>query len=89
MPSNCTFNNIDLIQPTCYNVQPNWIAKKSPPEPWPLPDFTPLVINDFEDYGKLNLPPAYSIVHDQLPPPLGEQRFLYAISFRLIATNCI
>ena len=63
MPSNRTSNDIDLIQPTHYNVQPNRIAKKPPPEPWPLPDFTPL-----EDYGKPNLPPAYTLLW-RLPHP--------------------
>ena len=40
MPSNLTSNDIDIIQPTQYNVQPNRVAKNLPPEPWPLLDFT-------------------------------------------------
>ena len=44
MPSNRTSNHIDLVQPTQYNVQPNRCAKKPPPKPWPLPDFTPMTI---------------------------------------------
>ena len=36
MPSNRTSNDIDFVQPTQYNVQPNQIAKKPPPEPWEL-----------------------------------------------------
>jgi hypothetical protein len=49
MPSNRTSNDIDLVQPTQYNVLPNRVAKKPPPEPWELPDF--------DDYGTPNLPP--------------------------------
>ena len=58
MPSKRTSNDIDLVQPTQYNVQPNRIAKEPPPEPWPLPDFEPFHIDDFDDHGKLNLPPG-------------------------------
>ena len=46
MPSNRTSNDIDLVQPTQYKVLPNRVAKKPPPEPWELPDFEPLYIND-------------------------------------------
>jgi hypothetical protein len=48
---------IDLVQPTQYNIQPNWVAKTPPPELWPLPDFTPLQVDDFDDHGTPNLPP--------------------------------
>ena len=40
MPSNHTSNDIDLVQPTLYNVQLNRVTKNPPPESWPLPDFT-------------------------------------------------
>ena len=40
MPSNCTSNDIDLVQPTQYNAQLNQVAKNPPPESWLLPDFT-------------------------------------------------
>ena len=49
--------NIDLVQPTKYNILPNRTAKKPPPKPWPLPKFKPLHINNFDDYGMLNLLP--------------------------------
>ena len=42
MPSNRTFNDIDLVQPTQYNVLLNRVAKKPPPEPWELPNFEPV-----------------------------------------------
>jgi len=57
MPSNRTSDDIDLVQPTQYHVPPYRIAKKSPPKPWPLPDFVPLNIHDFDDHGTANLPP--------------------------------
>jgi len=56
MPSKRTSNDIDLVEPTQYRVNPNRKAKEPPPEPWPLPAFNPLHINDFNDYGKPNLP---------------------------------
>jgi Transposase IS4 len=58
MPSNRTSNDIDFVQPTQYNVQPNQVAKKPPPEPWELPDFEPLHINDFDNHSTPNLPPT-------------------------------
>ena len=56
MPFNRTSNDIDLVQLTQYKVPPNWVAKKLPLEPWELPDFEPLYINNFNNYGTLNLP---------------------------------
>ena len=36
----------------------NQIASwKNPPEPWPLPDFNPFHMDDFEDHSQPNLPP--------------------------------
>ena len=43
MPSNHTSNDIDLVRPTRYNIQPNRVAETPPPELWPLPDFTILM----------------------------------------------
>jgi hypothetical protein len=57
MPSKCTSNDLDLVEPTQYNVQPNHIAKTRLPKPWPLPDFNPFHINDFEGHSQPNLPP--------------------------------
>ena len=56
MPSNRTSNDIDLVQPTQYHVPPHWIAKKPFLKPWLLPDFVPLDIYNFDDYGTANLP---------------------------------
>jgi hypothetical protein len=47
MPSNRTSNDIDLVQPTQYDVQPNQAAKNPPPEPRSLPDFTPFQVRQF------------------------------------------
>ena len=58
MPSHRTSNDIDLVQPTQYNVQPNRVAKKPPPEPWELPNFEPLHIDDFDNHSTPNLPPT-------------------------------
>ena len=58
IPSHRTSNDIDLVQPTQYNVRPNRVAKKPPPEPWELPDFEPLHIDDFDNHGTPNLPPS-------------------------------
>ena len=58
MPSNCTSNDIDFIQPTQYNALLNWVAKKPPPDLLELPDFEPLHINDFDDHGAPDLPPT-------------------------------
>ena len=58
MPSNRTSNDIDLVQPTQYKVPPNRVAKKPPPEPWELPDFKPLYINNFDNHSTPNLPPT-------------------------------
>ena len=44
-----TFNQIGLQKTTL--------------EPWLLPDFTPLVIDDFEGHGKPNLPLRFNL-HD-------------------------
>lgn len=39
-------NDIDLVQPTQYNVSKNKPAKKPPLKPWDLPKFEPLAIDD-------------------------------------------
>ena len=56
MPSKRTSNDVDFVEPTQYNVQLNRIAKEPPTKPWPLPNFNPLHINNFNDHGKPNLP---------------------------------
>ena len=38
MLSNRTSDDIDLVQPTQYNVQLNRVAKTPPPESWPRKD---------------------------------------------------
>jgi len=39
MPSNRARIDIDLVQPTQYNIWPNKKGKKLCPKPWPLPKF--------------------------------------------------
>ena len=46
MPSNRASYDIDLVQPTQYNIPLNWVAKNLPPEPLELLDFKPLYINN-------------------------------------------
>ena len=72
MPSNRTSNDIDLVQPTQYNAQQNQPAKNPPPEPWPLPDFTPFQVADFDDHSQ----------HD--PPTIFNQFFTDEITDKLI-----
>ena len=42
MPSKRTSDDIDLIEPTQYRADPNRKVKEPPPQPWPLPAFSPL-----------------------------------------------
>ena len=58
MPPNRTSNGTDFVQPARYNVRLNWVAKKPPPEPWELPDFEHLHIDDFDNHDTPNLPPT-------------------------------
>ena len=44
MVRNYISNDIDLVQPTQYPNSKNWIVKKPPPEPKPLPPFNTLPI---------------------------------------------
>jgi len=56
MPSSCTSNDIDLVQPTQCIVQPNRVLKRPPPESWLLPDFEPpyqLYIPKHADFNAL------------------------------------
>ena len=49
-------NDIDFVP---YTQHPKYASQKSqnpPPEPWPLPDFEPLFIENENTYGKPNLP---------------------------------
>lgn len=50
------FEDLDVVQKTRYKVPPTRFAKAPPPEPWPMPDFQPYLINDSHDYGETNLP---------------------------------
>ena len=72
MPSNRISNDIDLVQPTQYNTQQNRPAKNPPPEPWPLPDFTPFQVDDFDDHNQ----------HD--PSTIFKQFFTDEITDKLI-----
>ena len=56
MPRNRARIDADLVQKTQYNVPPNKMAKTPPPKPWPLPEFEPLYINNWDDHGSPNLP---------------------------------
>ena len=49
-------NDIDFVEPPKYDVLPSWKAKKRPPEPWPLPNFKPLHINNPLKNSKAKLP---------------------------------
>jgi len=49
-------NDVDLVQPDQYVVPKNKKAKIPPPEPWPLPNFDPLVIDFPYTDGAPNLP---------------------------------
>lgn len=57
MPSTFT-NDIDFVEHTKYIVPPSKVAKKPPPEPWALPTFTPLQIDDYNDPGEPQIPPS-------------------------------
>ena len=56
MPSNRTRIDADLVQKTQYNVPLNKTAKTPPPKPWPLPNFEPLLIDNWHDHGSPNVP---------------------------------
>ena len=66
MPYNRASNDIDFVQPTQYDVQPNQAAKNPPPEPRPLPDFTPFQVGRFRDHGTPNLSPDLYRLQDRL-----------------------
>ena len=51
-----TSNDVDLVKPDQYIVPKHKKAKIPPPEPWPLPNFTPFPINSPYTNGTLNLP---------------------------------
>ena len=50
------FNDIDFVKPPKYDVLLSWKAKKRPPEPWPLPDFELLYINNPFENSRVKLP---------------------------------
>jgi len=56
MVRNRESNDIDFVQPTQYPKLPRGFARKPPPEPLPLPDFEPLLIDNKNTYGTLKLP---------------------------------
>ena len=57
MPSNRAIIDTNLIQKTQYKVPLNKTTKTPPSKPWPLPEFKPLYITDWDDYSLPNLPP--------------------------------
>ena len=61
MPSNRTSDDIDFVPPTQYLIPPTRKAKQPPPQPWLLPNFEPLHIANFDDYGTPNLPPDLNL----------------------------
>jgi hypothetical protein len=63
MLTNRTSDDIDFVPPTQYSIPPTRKAKEPPPQPWPLPSFEPLHIEDFDNHGTPNLPPNLD-VHD-------------------------
>ncbi|OCK78969.1 hypothetical protein K432DRAFT_406012 [Lepidopterella palustris CBS 459.81] len=50
MPRTFT-NDINVVQYTQYKVPPT-------PQPWPLPAFTPMEIDDYNGQGEPNVPPS-------------------------------
>jgi hypothetical protein len=55
MVHNYISNNIDLMQSTQYPISKNWITKKPPLKPEPLPPFNPLLIFNEDEYGQPKL----------------------------------
>ena len=82
MPSNRARIDADLVKPTQYNIRPDRKAKDPPPKPWPLPEFKPLHINNFDDHGTPKLPPNVN-PHD--PFELFSQFFTDNIMDKLVA----
>ena len=82
MPSNRARIDADIIQPTQYHVLPYREAKKPRPKPQPLPEFEPLRINNWDDYGSPNLP---SSVNTYDPFKLFSLFFIDEIMDKLIA----
>jgi len=56
MPSNHARIDADLVRKTQYKVPQNKTAKIPPPKPWPLPEFEPIHIDDWDGHGSPNLP---------------------------------
>ena len=79
MPSNLTSNDIDLVQPTQYNAQPNRVAKSPPLEPWPRPILQRLHISDHDDLiALILLVGSYRYQVDEFRPVKGYQNQKYA-----------
>lgn len=47
---------IDVVKHTEYIVPPSRVAKKPAPEPWSLPAFSPIEIDDYNEPGEPNVP---------------------------------
>src|SRR5271170_4932975 len=61
MPKIRSCNDIDLVKKDQYIVPPTRKAKQPPPEPWELPDFEPLEIEDWDYPGEPNLTPSVDL----------------------------
>jgi len=81
MPSNHARIDADLVQKTQYKVPPNKMVKIPSPKPWPLPEFEPIHIDDWDDHGSLNLP---SNVETHDPFKLFSLSFIDKIIDKLI-----
>ena len=49
-------NDIDVVKHTEYIVPPSRVAKKPALEPWSLPAFSPIEIDDYNDHREPNVP---------------------------------
>ena len=49
-------NDINVVKRTEYIMPPSKAAKKPAPEPWSLPAFSPIKINDYNDPKGPNVP---------------------------------
>ena len=61
MPKIRSCNDIDFAKKDQYIVPPTRKAKQPPPEPWELPNFEPLEIEDWNYSGEPNLPPSVDL----------------------------
>ena len=61
MPSNRAFLNPNIVQPTKYIIPLTYIVKELPLEPQQLSKFKPFIIDNYNTYSKLILPPNTNI----------------------------